>query len=1176
MRNLILLCFSLCITNMDAQKFQKLNGPFGGGSKVWESKGGTLYQFPEATGYLYRSIDLGQSWRSFPLPTRAEYYKMSIGKNGTLYYLNYAQVFQSVNQGLSWTEIPLPSGTTPNAVTATMDGVLILNADGANYFSNNQGVNWSLTTFNGHVHSFHASNLPQRVYAISDEQLFVSTDNGNQWSSFYTDDYYPVDADFSETNDGQLLVAARNFIWRLDSTGNLKLKTTVFHNTSEDVSMALSSSDRLFAHENGKTYWSDDLGVHWNEMSLWSTSLFAPSLSALSATTQGSIFGVGISGKGSLYRSTDHGKNWNFSATGIPEAHITQVIFKNNLQLAALTIDGLFFSDNGGKNWTMIGNRLESASKQNEKKCAFFGNKLYSVDIGILDVFENPLAAPVRKKPSFMKNTGGWSLFIDPSSGNIFVYNNVSLYRSQDGGNQWTSAAFAKLNQLFGFENGNMLAILDQTVLLSEDQGQSWNPVLQWASPGISEASIAGDGNHAALMLVKQGKDMVIYKSEDDGKSWNPQSIDNPRGNVLDAEYQIGVNNVGNLFTVDILHDYVLKSSPDLKSLQAFGDHSSYFGNLYASPDQYLYIAGVGLYKTILPISSEITLQGVCFEDRNQNCVQDLGEPAIPSAKILWKSGALEFVAYADRFGRFRVPVDPAKQYTMEMVFSNHYWQPCILTINPKTVDLTKPIYVGAQKRLSCPYLEIDIQTNRLRPCLESTLQIHYQNDGTSDAHPVIVELTLDDSLDYQGSSIPLVGRQGNLLRFQIDTVKQFESGNFQVQVITRCAAQLGQLVCAEAHIYPDSLCVDSTFAQVVTDAICLGDSVQLIIRNIGNAPMQNARHWTALDVGNQFSKPVAIASGQFILNAGQEFRTNIASTQRILFKAEQDPTYPLGLYSQTEIISCRNIPDPAWPPLKITRYDEAEPFVAKFCMQVRNSFDPNDLTGFPIGLTDRKYIDEEQEMEYLIRFQNTGNDTAFTVRIENPLAADLLDLKTFIPGASSHPYSVVVTPDHRLIFTFSNIYLPDSVTNESGSHGFVQYKIQPKQGIQRGQKILNQAEIFFDLNIGVSTNEEFHTVGIPYVVSNQNEDNKPSTGLFIFPNPAREHFEWIASDHLMAAAQKLYIENAWGQVMKVQNIHQGFQKTVSISGLSAGCYIVRIVNGQGQTIAANLLEVMH
>ena len=112
-------------------------------------------------------------------------------------------------------------------------------------------------------------------------------------------------------------------------------------------------------------------------------------------------------------------------------------------------------------------------------------------------------------------------------------------------------------------------------------------------------------------------------------------------------------------------------------------------------------------------------------------------------------------------------------------------------------------------------------------------------------------------------------------------------------------------------------------------------------------------------------------------------------------------------------------------------------------CAQVRGSYDPNDKQGFPEGFGELNRIEKDQSINYRIRFQNTGSDTAFTVVVLDTLS-EFLDYTSVIPGASSHPYTFH-HEDNKLEFRFNNIDLVQKSLNEPASIGFVEFKVKQK-----------------------------------------------------------------------------------------------------------------------------------
>lgn len=183
--------------------------------------------------------------------------------------------------------------------------------------------------------------------------------------------------------------------------------------------------------------------------------------------------------------------------------------------------------------------------------------------------------------------------------------------------------------------------------------------------------------------------------------------------------------------------------------------------------------------------------------------------------------------------------------------------------------------------------------------------------------------------------------------------------------------------------------------------------------------------------------------------------------------------------------------------------YDEvgnvSDTLVSSFTSMVFCAYDPNDKTELN-GWSDEGYMLPNGEMEYLIRFQNTGNYPATDVRIEDPLS-DLLDASTLHPVAWSHPMWTEIDADNKVIFHFDNIMLPDSTADLAGSQGFVRFRIHPAANLAPGTDIENTAYIYFDLNEAIVTNTEVNTIFncTPGSISILNETAICENAEFIF-----------------------------------------------------------------------------
>ena len=156
---------------------------------------------------------------------------------------------------------------------------------------------------------------------------------------------------------------------------------------------------------------------------------------------------------------------------------------------------------------------------------------------------------------------------------------------------------------------------------------------------------------------------------------------------------------------------------------------------------------------------------------------------------------------------------------------------------------------------------------------------------------------------------------------------------------------------------------------------------------------------------------------------------------------------------------------------------------VAINSVTVTGSYDPNDKLAVSSTGSKIHYDPAQDEwIDYNIRFQNTGTDTAFNVIITDTLPANV-DPGSIQIGGSSHAASWALQGQRTLKFWLLAIQLPDSNTNEPRSHGFVSFRIKPRTPLAVGTQIINRANIYFDFNPPVITDPSVLTVPTPPVL---------------------------------------------------------------------------------------------
>ena len=226
----------------------------------------------------------------------------------------------------------------------------------------------------------------------------------------------------------------------------------------------------------------------------------------------------------------------------------------------------------------------------------------------------------------------------------------------------------------------------------------------------------------------------------------------------------------------------------------------------------------------------------------------------------------------------------------------------------------------------------------------------------------------------------------------------------------------------------------------------------------------------------------------------------------------------------------------------------------------VTASLDPNDkIARTSSGLSDTQYfIDQDDHIDYTIRFQNTGNDTAFTVIITDTLSA-ALDMSSFEQGAASHLFDVRFKAGRVVEWRFSNILLPDSTTNEALSHGLVSFRIKPMQPLFVGTEIANTANIYFDFNEPVITGPNVLVAEFSTGVAGNVVDRRVSFS----PNPAHDRITIAVTS---GSITSLRLFAADGRSIAVSK-HQGSTISMDTAGLPAGVYFAELHFDDGTRI---------
>ncbi len=553
------------------------------------------------------------------------------------------------------------------------------------------------------------------------------------------------------------------------------------------------------------------------------------------------------------------------------------------------------------------------------------------------------------------------------------------------------------------------------------------------------------------------------------------------------------------------------------KITPADGAANATFGNALAisEEEQRAFIAAEGANSNAgalyaISLGDQLLAQGTIIADINGNCLNDAGDLPVSEWLIGFQGAGEEIFSATNNAGGFNISIPETGSYQGTVYPPNPYWEVCSGNINinndPGTGETNIPTVI-VQPVVDCPYLNINIASPELERCYNSVFYVHYNNEGTTPANDAYIEITFDEFLEPTASDIPWSSVQGRTYRFDLGTLDVFEEGTFRVYADVSCEAVLGQTHCVEGRIYPQQFCFPDWNGDVISlEAECDQGEVEFRLHNIGTGNMINPRSYIIIE--------------DMVMRVNEDYQLDAGQDQFVLFQADgatvrmettQAPAYPYP--SQDVSVSYEGCGTDEFGNistgfLNILPDGDDSPFRTVFCAENTGSFDPNDKQAVPVGYDSQHFIEEEAPLEYLIRFQNTGTDTAELVVIRDTLDAALDPSSIELQGAS-HPFEFSVEDNGALEFRFPEIMLPDSTTNEPESHGYVQFTVYQDEALPLGTVIENEAAIYFDFNEPIITNMVFHTLGedfipvelLDMVVSPDFEGTEISLG----PNPADE-----------------------------------------------------------------------
>lgn len=1132
--------------------------------RFYEGKDRILYNYTSncRESRVYKSTDEGKSWVHLKNISFSNGSEFNLGLDGTLFLKSSIDASYSKDNGDSWTAFQNNNWSSYKCLSGSSeDNIFAINGSGV-YRSTSRGANWTkvINNVNGTRMVFYQDPSTKFLYICSENEIFQSKNMGQSWTSLFKDRFSGVDMPRIITGmNNRIYIAGHEYIWVLSNQGTLRTKTNLIKNSQRMVHLCQTDSGRLIAFKFSSNYYSDNEGGSWKEFKNSSGLI----LNQLFKSSFGVLFGTPHL-NAAIYRSEDGGQNWNLSTKGIQGSIVMDILHLTKDRYFVLNENGYYLTEDGGMNYNLIHqmknkNYLNAYSKI--KTMCILGDHLFYADGE--EIYRYHLTNGQRKLIYAITGSGFNGMASNVSNQMLFFSTRTNLYRSDDLGERWVKVRTPVTVESMGqpiITNEALVITVGPSIYRSIDYGNQWTKTGDF--PDFVDVLHSPFPSMIYFIQRDSSGEFDLFQSLDAGLSWLKSDISNPLSNR--EEFTLWINNQGDLFLKGFGGE-VYRSFDLGQSFSIYHDIGENETNIFLGDDQRLYVKGnCFFYRLLEPTSDRRIAKGILFKDDNQNCARDPFESTKSGGQIRINDANSTRFLYSNPVGEFYFE-PPTGDFELDVSNISVYQNSCTKILNGAGLDLSKTIELGLQDLKKCPELELDLSIPFLRRCFESTLFLRYGNKGTENSKNSSIELILDPYLQFISSSHHNVTVNGDTLRIELGDIPESVFGRIEIKVKVSCSSKIGQEHCVEASIGPNDPCNDLNTAIVKTSARCNGDSIELKLTNLSSEPMKDLRSWKLLEWENQ--SVTTVASGFFKLKGNEsQIHSVLRNERELFFSAEQEESYPYNKYSQTPIGNCDSSSG------KKYALDEDEVFYDRECLMNIGSYDPNDITGLPIGIGSEKRIEGEQELEYTIRFQNTGTDTAFHVAIVNNLQNSNLDPGSIVLGSSSHPCVMSLVNGNSFIFSFNNIMLPDSHVNPIKSNGFLKYKIKPKKRSVRNTQISNKASIYFDFNEPVETNTDIHTIGLPLISSTKDINLEEEIELLLFPNPVYE-FLGLRFTVGERAISWLGITDVYGRSLKWA-WYDEMSQILDIRSFPSGIYFLQLEMEDGKSLSQKFVKL--
>ncbi|MEO6490789.1 MAG: T9SS type A sorting domain-containing protein [Ferruginibacter sp.] len=495
-----------------------------------------------------------------------------IEKNGSILAATYGGIFRSTNNGDTWarSHTGFPDGGFPSSF-ATIDNVIYASSQASGvYLSSDNGITWN---------SVPGSNYYNLKIFASHDTLYLGSEGGGVLRSINNGPFQPVNTGLPATSNvnsfaqvGQYLfiglrgnggsvgiyrsLVNSSISWTQMNTGLIDFPSIIDLKTKgADLFVTAQSFN------DAGLFRSTNLGANWFSVSPPSDPFFSY-LTIYQGDIYGGTFGSGVyksindgadwtvvnsglkpltvwtflPGSNGLFvgferglaRTTNNAASWELKNRGLTNTSATSLysagdtLFSTTQTAGMGDSDGLFFTTDGGQNWTPMDKGLFPSPQGN----AF----VKSENINIIGTGNEGIFIKRPTDTAFLHPVGVptvlivFALFSNSQVVLAGVNGSGELYRSVDNGVTWNQSntgfnGSQGDDQVYCFyeKAGVIFAGAFNAIYKSTDQGLTWTNSNAGIYSGTVIKGITGMGND---LYAVGGFNRRIYKSTDNGATW--------------------------------------------------------------------------------------------------------------------------------------------------------------------------------------------------------------------------------------------------------------------------------------------------------------------------------------------------------------------------------------------------------------------------------------------------------------------------------------------------------------------------------------------------------------------------------------------------------------------------------------------------------------------------------